>query len=88
MKYSDIIGKVSEELNIPAEVVSSAYKSYWVFIRQTIQSLPLKEDITEEEFETLRTNFNIPSLGKLTCTYNRMQGVKKRFKHIKQIRNT
>lgn len=86
MKYSDIIGKVSEELNIPAEVVSSAYKSYWVFIRQTIQSLPLKEDITEEEFETLRTNFNIPSLGKLTCTYNRMQGVKKRFKHIKQIR--
>lgn len=86
MKYSDIISKVAEELNIPIEVVDKAYRSYWIFIRQTIQALPLKEDISEEEFKTLRTNFNIPSLGKLTCTYDRMQGVKKRFKHIKDLK--
>lgn len=86
MNYPDIIGKVSEELNIPAEVVDAAYKSYWKFIKQTIQSLPLKDDIDEEEFAKLRTNFNIPSLGKLTCTFDRMMGVKKRLKYIKQIR--
>lgn len=86
MNYSDIIGKVASELNIPEEVVDKAYKSYWKFIKQTIQSLPLKDDISEEEFTKLRTNFNIPSLGKLTCTYDRMVGVKKRFKYIKQIR--
>ena len=86
MNYPDIIGKVSKELDIPVEVVDAAYKSYWKFIKQTIQSLPLKDDIDEEEFAKLRTNFNIPSLGKLTCTFNRMMGVKKRLKYIKQIR--
>lgn len=86
MNYPDIIGKVSKELDIPVEVVDAAYKSYWKFIKQTIQSLPLKDDIDEEEFAKLRTNFNIPSLGKLTCTFDRMMGVKKRFKYIKQIR--
>lgn len=86
MNYPDIIGKVSQEMDIPLEVVDTAYKSYWKFIKQTIQSLPLKDDTSEEEFAKLRTNFNIPSLGKLTCTFDRMMGVKKRFKYIRQIR--
>ena len=86
MNYPDIIGKVSQEMGLPPEVVDTAYKSYWKFIKQTIQSLPLKDDISEEEFAKLRTNFNIPSLGKLTCTFDRMMGVKKRFKYIRHIR--
>ena len=86
MNYPDIIGKVSQEMDIPLEVVDTVYKSYWKFIKQTIQSLPLKDDISEEEFAKLRTNFNIPSLGKLTCTFDRMMGVKKRFKYIKRLR--
>lgn len=86
MNYPDIISKVSQEMDIPPEVVDSAYKSYWKFIKQTIQSLPLKDDISEEDFAKLKTNFNIPSLGKLTCTYDRMLGVKKRFNFIKQLR--
>lgn len=86
MNYPDIIGKVSQEMDIPLEVVDTAYKSYWKFIKQTIQSLPLKDDISEEEFAKLRTNFNIPSLGKLTCTFDRMMGVKKKFKYIKRLR--
>ena len=86
MNYPDIIGKVSQEMGLPPEVVDTAYKSYWKFIRQTIQSLPLTDDISEEDFTKLRTNFNIPSLGKLTCTFDRMMGVKKRFKYIKRLR--
>lgn len=86
MNYPDIIGKVSQEMGLPPEVVDTAYKSYWKFIKQTIQSLPLKDNISEEDFTKLRTNFNIPSLGKLTCTFDRMMGVKKRFKYIRHIR--
>lgn len=86
MNYPDIIGEVSQEMGLPPEVVDTAYKSYWKFIKQTIQSLPLKDDISEEDFTKLRTNFNIPSLGKLTCTFDRMMGVKKRFKYIKRLR--
>lgn len=86
MKYTELVSTVSKELNIPEEVVDRAYKSYWEFIKTTIQALPLKEDINEEEFSKLRTNFNVPSLGKLVCTFDRMEGVKKRFNYIKKIR--
>lgn len=86
MNYPDIIGKVSKELDIPVEVVDAAYKSYWKFIKQTIQSLPLKDDIDEEEFAKLRTNFNIPSLGKLCVTWDRLIGCKKKFEMIKRLR--
>lgn len=86
MNYSDIIGKVSEEMNLPKGVVDKTYKAFWLFINQSIQSLPLKENLSEEDFAKLRTNFNIPSLGKLSCTYKRMIGIKKRFEIIKQIR--
>ena len=86
MNYPDIVGKVSRELNLPKEVVDKTYKAYWLFIKNHIQSLPLKDYISEEDFTKLRTNFNIPSLGKLTCTFDRMMGIKKRFKYIKRLR--
>ena len=86
MSYLDIIGKVSEELNLPKEVVDKTYRAFWLFINQSIQSLPLKENLNEEDFAKLKTNYNIPSLGKLTCTYERMLGVKKRFNFLKQLR--
>lgn len=86
MRYNDAVTQVSEELNLPARVVDRAYRSFWKFIRDTIQELPLKEDISEEEFQQLRTNFNIPSLGKLSCTYDRVRRVKERYKFIRNLR--
>ena len=86
MSYSDIIGKVSEELNLSKEVVDKTYKAFWLFINQSIQSLPLKENLNEDDFAKLRTNFNIPSLGKLCVTWSRFVGCKKRFRFIKQLR--
>lgn len=86
MNYLDIVGKVSEELGLPKEVVNKTYKAYWLFIKHHIQSLPLKENLNEGGFTELKTNFNIPSLGKLNCTYDRILGIKKRYKLIKQIR--
>ena len=69
--------KVSSELNIPVKVVEYAYKSYWKFIREKIKELPLKDIKDEEEFLKLRTNFNIPSLGKLGITLDRFNRVNK-----------
>lgn len=86
MSNNDIFNIVSKELNIPVEVVSKAYKSYWEFIRKIIESLPLKDNISEEEFSKLRTNFNIPSLGKLCVTWDRFIGCKKKFEMIKRLR--
>ena len=87
MIYSEAIKQVSIELGLPPKVVKEAYESYWTFIRNNIKALPLKEDLSKEEFDKLRTNFNIPSIGKLSCTYDRMIGVKKRFEHIRRLRD-
>lgn len=87
MNYPDIIDKVSKELDISVEVVDAAYKSYWKFIKQTIQSLPLNDDISEEDFTKLRTNFNIGSLGKLYVTYEHYIGIKKRFEYLRKIKD-
>lgn len=86
MNYPEIINRVAIELNLPSNVVKKAYESYWKFIRETIKSLPLKEEVTEERFNGLRTNFNIPSIGKLSCTYDRMVRVKKKFERIRQLK--
>ena len=86
MTYTEIVQKVSGDTGIPPDIVDKAYKAYWLYIRNSIQELPLKEDITDTEFLNLRTNFNIPSLGKLSCTLERYRGVKSKFEHIKNIR--
>ena len=86
MTYTEIVQRVSEDTGISTDIIDKAYKAFWLYIRNSVQELPLKEDITETEFLSLRPNFNIPSLGKLTCTYNRYRGVKDKFQHIKNIR--
>lgn len=87
MKYQEAIEEVSKELDLPQEVVKKAYESFWGFIKNHIKELPLKEDLSEEEFNQLRCNFNIPSIGKLACTYERFKAIKEKFKHIYELRN-
>lgn len=86
MTYKDIIQKVSNDIGIPSEIVDKVYKSFWLYIKNSVWELPLKKELTETEFLSLRTNFNIPSLGKLCVSYDRYNGVKERYKHIKALR--
>lgn len=81
------ISGASHKLGIPSELVGKVYKAYWLAIKQAIQPLPLKEDLGEEQFSNLRASINIPSLGKLYSSYDRVQGVKRRFKYLQQIKN-
>ena len=84
--HSSIIERVSVELNLPKELVESTYKAYWIFIRKSIEELPFVSNLTQTDFTELQTNINIPSLGKLNCTYNRYLGMKNRFNTINKIR--
>lgn len=85
MNYKGIIATVARNINLPEEVVDSTYKAYWKYIKNYIQNLPLKEDLSEEEFNNLRTSFNIPSLGKLSCTYTKYKSIKQRYNNIKNL---
>lgn len=84
--YTEIIAKVANNMKLPYDVVDRTYRAFWLFVRSSITELPLKDDLTEEEFRKLRTNVNIPSLGKLVCTYDKYQRVKQRYKYIKHLK--
>lgn len=85
--YDKFIESISKDIGLPPTVVYKVYKSYWKYIRDTIEELPLADVKSEEEFLKLRTNFNIPSLGKLTCTYDRFKRVRKRYELIRDLKN-
>lgn len=87
MIYKEKAEEISKKLDLPVEVVQLAYESFWLFIRESIKDLPLKEDLSEEEFLKLQTNFNVPSLGKLNCTFDRYKRIKNRYKLFKKFLN-
>lgn len=86
MNKKELIKEVANELGFPEEVVKKAYSSSWEFIKNHISDLPLKDDLTEEEFKVLRTNFNLPSLGKLYVTYDDYKRIKEKYENYKQLK--
>ena len=72
-------------MGIPIEVVRAAYLSQWQFIRNTIEALPLKEELSEEEFNQLRTSFNLPSLGKIYTTRDKVQRTKRKIDYLRAL---
>ena len=87
MTYDEIIKKVSEENNLPKNLVDRTYRAYWRAIREHIISLPLKEDLSDEEFLKLQPNVNIASIGKLNVTLDRYKRMKKMIKIRKELGN-
>lgn len=80
-----IYKKIAEELNLDIEVVKAAYQSQWLFIREKIEELPINIEMSEEEFNSLRASFNIPSLGKMFTSFDKIQKNKRRIEYLKQI---
>lgn len=85
MRIDGAIQEVATELGLPFEVCKRAYLSSWEFVKATAQALPLKEDLTDEQFLQLRPNFNLPSLGKLFVTKDNYRRKKNKFLHIKEL---
>ena len=79
MKYTKVLDQVSNKLNLPKDFVDKVYKSYWLSIKEHIQSLPLKDTKDEAVFNNLKININIPSIGKLYTTQERMQNIKENY---------
>lgn len=88
MTYSEILSKVAESTGLSSSLIDATYKAYWYIIREHISSLPLKDDLTESQFNKLQPNINIPSIGKLYVTYDRYKRMKKSYKIIQnKIKN-
>lgn len=87
MTYKEIIKRVSAETGLSETLIDRTYKSYWKVIREHITSLPLKKDLTDEEFLKLKTSVNIPSIGKLSVTLDKYKKMKALFKKLNAIKN-
>lgn len=79
MTYREMISKVSEKTGLPIRFVDRVYMSYWKAVREYVTSLPLKDNLSEEDFLKLQPNINIPSIGKLNITLERYKRKKETF---------
>ena len=73
--------QAARELGISPSLSSLIYRSYWKFIKESISSLPL-ELMNEKDFENTTTNFNIPYIGKLYTSYDKIQKNRKKIKYL------
>lgn len=78
MTYEEIVTRVAESTGLNEKLVDKTYRAFWRAVKEHIKALPLKEDLTEEEFLVLKPNVNIPSIGKLYVT-------PERYKRVKQV---
>ena len=85
MTYDEIIAEVAASTGLGKTITNKIYRAYWKAVRQHITSLPLKEDLTEEEFLKLQPNVNIPSIGKLYVSLKRYQRVKKIYLETRKV---
>lgn len=76
----NVIAELSNKLNLPSCIIKDYYNAYWKYIKESIESFDFKQDLSIEDYNNMRVNFNIPYLGKLACTYERQQNIHKFLK--------
>lgn len=77
-----LIHSIGLKYNLQDEVIRKIIASPYKFAKEKIKSLEINDDITEEEYNKLKTNFNFPSIGKLYSSFE----VFVKYKKIKEKR--
>lgn len=82
-----IINQLSEELGLNKQVVLNIYKAYWRFIKETIEGINFDNIHSKEDYKRMKVHFNIPNIGKLCCSYDRMNSIKNQIKYIEDAKH-
>lgn len=82
--YDDVIKRmfkeVAEDNSVTVAEVIDIFESQFAFIRETIKKIDFK-DMSEEEFNNTKKNFNIPNIGKLYTNYRILE-------YLNNLKNT
>lgn len=77
MNYNLLLNKIALEYNLPTAVVKKIVESQFEFVAEKIKELNFNDVKSEEEFNSMKTNFNIKYLFNIYPKYSV-------FKYIKQ----
>jgi len=69
-KVKLLIHKIGLDYKLQDEVIKKIVNSPYKFTRETIANLDVNPEITEEEFNKLKTNFIYLYIGKLYTSYD------------------
>ncbi len=81
-KIKILIHRLGLQYNLKDDEIRKIVNSPYKFTRETISKLDINSDITEEEFNKLKTNFIYVSIGKLYTSFE----IFNKFKNLKQKR--
>lgn len=84
--YYRAVNQVAENLGLTPIEVDKIYRAYSRLIKEKIESLPLKEDLTEEEYNQLQVNINLPSFGKLYTSWQKHKNLKKKLDYVQKAK--
>ena len=81
-KIKILIHRLGLQYNLKDDEIRKIVNSPYKFTRETISKLDINPDITEEEFNKLKTNFIYVSIGKIYTSFE----IFNKFKNLKQKR--
>lgn len=80
MTYKDVVKQLAKDLGMSRKDVEKVYKEFYWAINRLASNLPLKQDLTEEEFNNLHCNFWFPYIGTIYITKQRYFKLRNRYK--------
>ncbi len=61
--------EIAEKHNLTLDQVKKIIESPYSFIRKKTKELSIPKNLSEEEFNKIKTNFNIPCICKMYASY-------------------
>jgi hypothetical protein len=86
-KVKALIHSIGLKYNLRDEEVQKIINSPYQFTRETITELDIPDNITEEEFAALDTNFIYPHIGKFYTKWNLVNRNNKRKEGLTEFNN-
>jgi hypothetical protein len=74
------VKELAEEYGIDVNIIKQMVSAPYDFIQSKTRELNFKDNLTREEFDSVKKNFNIPGIGKLYASYFLYEQIQKKKK--------